>query len=235
MPPSSPSSPRLSRRTFLWALAGGAPGRPDVVVEDWRGVAVGSHGIPSGWQRYETPGGHPAYDFSVIETQGRRALHMVSDGDHPTIVKEVTIDLGTTPRFEWEWRILAFAAGADLRQRATADATGHLFLVWPRFPAFARSRLIGYIWDPAVPVGTIIRSPKSPLATFIVVRSGHQERGAWVGEQRDVVADHRAIFGEPPAAGPGAVALSIDTNDTRSRAEAQFGRIAFTTERAPRT
>jgi hypothetical protein len=233
MMPAAPTLP-LSRRTFLLALAGGVAGRPAAVVEDWRGVAVGTRGIPPGWQRYETPGGHPAYDFSLVEAQGRRALQMVSEGDHATIVREVAVDLGTTPLFEWDWKILAFPAGADLRRRATADATGHLFLVWPRFPAFARSRLIGYVWDPSLPAGTIVPSPKTALVTFVVVRSGGQDQGAWVGEQRDVAADYRAVFGETPASGPGAVALSIDTNDTRSRAEAHVGQIAFTAGRPPR-
>jgi hypothetical protein len=34
------------------------------------------------------------------------------------------------------------------------------------------------------------------------------------------------VYGEAPA-DPKAIALSIDTNDTRSSAEALFGRIAF--------
>jgi hypothetical protein len=41
-----------------------------------------------------------------------------------------------------------------------------------------------------------------------------------------VAADYRRIYGEP-APRPGAVALSIDTNDTRASAAARFGRIAF--------
>jgi hypothetical protein len=41
-----------------------------------------------------------------------------------------------------------------------------------------------------------------------------------------VAADYRRIYGEP-APKPGAVALSIDTNDTRATAAARFGRIAF--------
>jgi DUF3047 family protein len=76
--------------------------------------------------------------------------------------------------------------------------------------------------------GTIVPSPKTSLATFIIVRSGERERGTWVTQQRDVAADYRAAFGETPDSAPGAVALSIDTNDTRSRAEARFGRLAFT-------
>ena len=46
-------------------------------------------------------------------------------------------------------------------------------------------------------------------------------------ERRNVYEDYRRAFGEDPE-DPRAVAISIDTNDTRSTAEALVGRIAFT-------
>ena len=41
-----------------------------------------------------------------------------------------------------------------------------------------------------------------------------------------MAADYRRVYGEAPPK-PGAVALSIDTNDTRASAAARFGRIAL--------
>jgi hypothetical protein len=64
------------------------------------------------------------------------------------------------------------------------------------------------------------------MVTFIVVRSGGQGVGEWAEQQRDIVADYRAIFAESVSDLRG-VALSIDTNDTHSKAEAMVGRIAF--------
>ena len=230
----------MSRRSLLFAAAGAILGRTTglagagglagaegpITVEDWRRVSVGSHGVPPGWEKYETPRGDPAYDFTVVEDDGRRALAMRSAGDHSTIAHRVQADLEATPRLHWQWKVRRFPRGADLRARATSDATGHLFVIWPRFPALLRSRLIGYVWDPALPAGTVVPSTKTGTVTFVVVRSGPAEQDRWVEERRDVAADHRRIFGEAPAA-PGAVALSIDTNDTRSAAEALFGAIAF--------
>ena len=68
----------LSRRAFLQAAAAGLLHRSGrawsagahVPVEDWRGAPVGSNGVPAGWQKYETPGGHPAYDFTVVDRAG---------------------------------------------------------------------------------------------------------------------------------------------------------------------
>jgi Protein of unknown function (DUF3047) len=203
--------------------AGAGPVEP---VEDWSQVPLGARGVPPGWEKYETPRGHPAYDFTVVEDGGRRALTLRSADDHSTIAKQIRVDLGATPLLTWQWKVVSLPRGADLRERATSDATGHIFVVWPRFPALVRSRLVGYVWDPSLPVGTVVNSRKTGTVTFVVARSGERELGRWVDERRDVVADHRKIFGEAPAA-PGAIALSIDTNDTRATAEALFGRITF--------
>jgi Protein of unknown function (DUF3047) len=225
------STQPLARRTFLQGAGavlltrGRAWGAGShVPVEDWSAAPVGSKGVPTGWQKYETPGGHPAYDLTVVEDAGRRSLHMKSAGEHSTIAKEVRADLAATPILAWQWRVISLPQGANLRNRATSDATGHILAVWPRFPAFARSRLVGYVWDPALPVGTVIPSRKTAAVTFIVVRRGEPGLGQWLDERRDVADDYRNLFGEAPPLLP-VLALSIDTNDTRSPAESLFGRI----------
>ncbi len=228
----------LSRRALLLATMtttlGRGLARPDsartspagTTVEDWRQATLGARGVPAGWEKYETPRGNPAYDFTVVEDEGRRALAMRSASDHSTIAHPVDVDLGVTPVLAWQWKVMSLPRGADLRERATSDATGHLFVIWPRFPALLRSRLIGYVWDRALPVGTIVKSTKTGTVTFVIARSGEAGLGQWTEARHDVAADHRRIFGEAPEA-PGAIALSIDSNDTRSTAEARFGRIGF--------
>jgi hypothetical protein len=228
MPTSS-----VSRRHLLGAalLAGlgprslaAAPAR--VVVEDWRGQRLGANGVPGGWRAYETPGGHPRYNFTIVDDHGRRALDLRSADDHSTIAHEVKVDLKATPMLEWSWKVVALPAGADLRQKSASDATGHIFVIWPRFPEMLRSRLIGYVWDPSLPAGTIVPSAKTGTVTFVIMHSGRAGLGSWHDERRDVAADYLRLYGEkaPP---PRAVALSIDTNDTRAPAEALFGSIAF--------
>ncbi len=162
----------------------------------------------------------------MVEDTGHRRLKMCSADDHSTIARSVGINLGTTPVLAWQWRMIRQPAGADLRKRETSDAAGHLFAVWPRFPAFLRSRLIGYIWDPVLAVGTVLSSQKTATITYIVARSGESQRGQWQDEQRDLARDHAMIFGEAATTLP-ILALSIDTNDTRAVAETLFGRIEF--------
>jgi len=221
----------LSRRALLLSAGLGLLARGRAwgagarhLVEDWSAAAAGTRGVPPGWQKYETLGGHPAYDFTVVDAGGGLALHMRSAAEHSTIVREVRADLDATPILSWRWRMISLPQGADLRKRETSDASGHIVAVWPRFPAFARSRLISYVWDPALPVGTVVPSRKTAMVTFIVVRQGAQGLGQWIDERRNVADDYQKLYGESPPPLP-VIALSIDTNDTRSTAEAVFGRI----------
>ena len=206
----------MTRRAYA-----AAPGK---VVEDWRGAPAGAHGVPPGWRPYATIGGNPVYDFTVVEDEARRALRMRSVNEHSTIARDVTIKLAETPILEWSWKVTRLPAGADLRRKETSDTTGHIFLVWPRFPAMVRSRVIGYVWDEHLAPGTVETSRKTGLVTFIVVRSGTVELGRWFTERRNVAEDYRRVFRESPV-DPQAIALSIDTNDTRAPAETTFGAI----------
>jgi len=224
---------RLTRRQLLAAgaglLAGGGQARAAVdraVVEDWRTASLGHQGIPPGWRSWETPGGRPRYDFTVMEDGGHRALRLRSENEHSTIAHELSIDLASTPILTWWWKVVSFPDGADLRERATSDATGHLLVIWPRFPEMLRSRLIAYVWEPRAPADAVFASKKTGMVTYVVLRSGPAGLGAWVEERRDVAEDYRRIYGAAPP-NPPVLALSIDTNDTRAHAESLVGPIAF--------
>lgn len=196
------------------------------LVEDWTQQVIGAGGVPAGWKRYETPGGRPRYDFTVVGEDGVRGLRVRSRDEHSTIAKEVHVDLRATPILEWSWKVVKLPEGGDVRKKETSDLTGHLLLGWPRAPALLRTRLIGYAWEATAPAPTMERSRKSSLVTFFVLRSGPAEVGRWIVERRNIRDDYARAFGEEPPS-PGVVAISIDTNDTHSTAEAVIGRIAF--------
>lgn len=202
------------------------PVSAETTVEDWQGQSVGTRGIPSGWEPYRTPGGHPAYDFSVVDVGGRRALRLSSHGDRSTIARAVQVDLKATPVLEWSWKAVRLPAGADVRRSATSDSAAQVLVVWPRPPELLRSRIIAYAWDTTAPANSIERSRKAGTVTFVIVRSGPAELARWLTERRNVYEDYRRIYGGEPDA-VRAIALSIDTNDTRAPAEALVGPIVF--------
>jgi hypothetical protein len=62
---------------------------------------------------------------------------------------------------------------------------------------------------------------------FIVVRSGSADLGKWITEKRNVLEDYKMIYGENPGEPAGAITLSINSQNTGSRAESLFGKILF--------
>ena len=208
-------------------VAGPALAGPAVVLEDWTTQPLGARGIPAGWRGQTW--GRPAYDLTVELDGAARVLRLRSRDEGSTITKEIRgqVDLRATPILEWRWKAVELPAGGDSRRRAEDDQAAQLFVVWPRSPEFLRSRILGYVWDTAAPVGTVARSEKTGTVTYIVIRSGPADLGRWVTQRRNVLEDYRRIFGEEPEA-PGAIALAIDTNDTHTRAESFMGPIRFT-------
>ena len=198
-----------------------------LLVEDWSKLAVGVKGVPDGWKGDQI-WGNPKHDFTVVENDGRRVIQLKSRNDSSTITKELTGKwrLKDTPILEWSWKVVTLPKGADSRSKHTDDQAAQLYLVWPRFPKELRSRLIGYVWDTQAPAGLVVKSEKTSMVTYVVVRSAATELGRWLTERRDVVADFKKIYGEEPE-NPEAISIAIDSDDTNSAAESFFGPIAF--------
>lgn len=199
----------------------------EVVVEDWSAAPVGVKGIPPGWHKQDW--GSPTYDFTVVEQDGKRVVHLKSAGDSSNVNKDIRgkVRLADTPVLEWTWKVTALPKGADARRAATDDEAAQLYVVWPRFPQALRSQIIGYIWDTTAPVGSVFKSEKSGTVTYIVVRSGPADLGKWVTERRDVREDFKRIYGEDPPDEPGGISFGIDSDDVKGTAESYVGRIAF--------
>jgi hypothetical protein len=197
-----------------------------VVIEDWSAAPVGHKGVPPDWAKQGW--GSPAYDFTVVEEDGKRVLHLKSAGDSSNVNKDIRgmVSLAETPVLEWTWRVTALPKGADARKGETDDEAGQIYVVWPRFPQSVRSQIIGYIWDTTAPVGSVFKSKKSGTVTYVVVRSGPAELGKWVTERRNVRADFKRIYGEEPE-DPGGVSFGIDSDDVKGSAESYMGRILF--------
>jgi Protein of unknown function (DUF3047) len=204
----------------------GAWAADGIAVADWSQYSLGTKGIPEGWKGGDW--GNPKYDFAIVESDGQRVLHLRSEGDSSTISRDVKgkLDLKQTPILEWRWKITRLPRGADARKSATDDEAGQIYVTWPRFPEAVRSRIIGYIWDTTAPVGAIFKSEKTGTVTYVVVESGPAKLGRWIVEHRNVAEDFKKIYGVEPDA-PGAVSISIDSDDTKSSAEAFVGSVLF--------
>jgi hypothetical protein len=219
---------RVGAALVLLALASAralAADSPIMLVEDWSRQPEGRTGIPSGWKGHSW--GNPKYDFAVVVDGSARVLRLLSQGDNSTITRDVAIDVKKFPILTWRWKVVTLPAGADSRRKETDDQAAQLYVTFPRFPTAVRSRVIGYVWDTTAPVGTFVPSTNSNNVTYVIQRSGGADRNRWLTETRNVYDDYRRIFGDEPAEELRAVSVAIDSNDTRSSAEAFVGEIVF--------
>lgn len=130
----------------LLAVAAGV-----VVIEDWSEYPVGTRGLPAGWQRQSW--GNPTYDFTIVEDDRRRVLHMKSHHENSTLTKDIKgkVNLRETPILEWSWKAVALPKDGDVRHGKTDDEAVQIYVIWPRVPEALRSRIIGYVWDTMAP------------------------------------------------------------------------------------
>jgi len=196
-----------------------------VVVEDWSKTPVGQKGVPNGWRTQSW--GNPKYEFEVVGESPTRVLHLVSNGDSSTINKDIKIDCKDYSVLQWRWKLVELPKGGDARKKATDDQALQIYVTFPRFPNAVRSRIIGYIWDTTAPAGTIVKSQKTALVTYVVMRSGDADIGKWITETRNVCEDYKKIYGEEPEEKVEVLSIGIDSDDTRSRAECYVGEILF--------
>jgi len=208
----------------LTALAAAAT---QVVIEDWKAYKVGTTGLPGEWKA-QNWGSANYQNLTIVDDDGHRALRTKSANDGLTLNREIKgkVNLRDSPILEWEWKAIVLPKGGNSCKKATDDQAAQVFVVWPRFPEAVRSRIIGYVWDTTQPVGTICKSEKTGMVTYLVVRSGPVDLNRWLTEQRNVVEDFKKIYGETPD-DPAVLSIATDSNDTQSTSEAMIGVLRF--------
>jgi hypothetical protein len=207
-----------------------AEGRVRVPVTDQLPSRLPSSGVPAGWEVREFTG---EASVELVRNQGRVAMRLRSERTSFALHRDVVVDLRQHPILTWSWKVMRLPAGGDVRDSGRDDQAAQVYVVFPRWPApRTSSDVIGYVWDGRAPAGTTLAHPKAPNVRIVVMQSGSARRDTWVREQRNVAEDYRTLFGrQPPRVGK--VALMIDSNDTRSEAEALFGDLTFARPGAP--
>ncbi|MDH5700853.1 MAG: DUF3047 domain-containing protein [Nitrospirota bacterium] len=165
----------------------------------------------------------------VVQEDHRKVLRLEADQGCISLFRSLTMNLQANPLVSWEWSVLTLPTGAASGQSKRDDHGAALYLVFSSREAPSRKVTLGYVWDNARPVGTVLTRPKDPSVRYLVVRSGPDQLGTWLTEERNVLADYRRIFGEEPSMLDG-MSLVVDSDQTSSKAASLFGPITFHSE-----
>jgi hypothetical protein len=169
-------------------------------------------------------------EIELITEHKGTVLKLRSHQSNVAMYKKMHVDLDQHPNLSWEWKVTELPLEGDARDGERDDQAAGIYVVFPKFPAFFNSRIIGYVWESDVPKGTMLKSRNDSRVHYIVVRSGKDEAGEWMQEMRNVKRDYEKIFKEKAPA-VGGVSLMIDSDHTQSSSESFFGKIYFSPEK----
>ena len=173
--------------------------------------------------------------FEVHEEDGKPYLSSKSQdactGLFVKMEQPATPDLWVS----WKWRAHEFPQKKHpelLSNRSEDDFSARFYVIFLA-SNFFRSDVIEYIWDEKFPPGTSADSPYSERVKLLVIRSGPPgpENGGWVSEERNLYKDYQKLFGKAPRNPVGLVALMSDSDNTQTRASADFAEIILKKKR----
>lgn len=188
------------------------------------------HFEPAAMLKWETEEFSGYTDYSLVDIDGRQALHAQCDDAASGLWLRREIDLNKTPIVEWSWRVDETFEGIDETTRAGDDYPARLYVVqdggWLRW----RTRAINYVWASEMPAGEDWPNAYVSQARVVAVRSGPpDEPGTWHTERRNVREDFRH-FHDRDVDTIDAIALMTDCDDTGATAEAWYGPVRFLPE-----
>lgn len=131
------------------------------------------------------------------------------------------------PVVSWKWRVEKFPEKKlpeNLERQDEDDFAARVYVIFPAH-FFTNSKVLEYIWAERLPIGTVGTSPYSKNIKIFVLRSGHAQSGEWKSEERDVIKDYQAAFGNNPDYDIGAIAFMTNTEHTASNAAAMYDEI----------
>ena len=203
------------------------------------------------WRVVGVPGGKvPLTDFQLVALDGQQVLKVEAIKSYGNLVHALPAGFVPAPglMLRWRWRLDQSLPLADLRRREGDDAAlkvcalfgqplDKLKLIDRTVLRLARaasaenlpSATLCYIWDPLLPVGTVLSNAYSSRVRLIVVNGEQQPPGQWHTQARDLAADFRRAFADEGSVVPPltAVLVGADSDNTAGRSLGYVGDVSL--------
>lgn len=199
-----------------------------VAMADRPSVPVGrfSAGDLQGWESKSFAG---KTEYTLVETNGRRALRAVSRATASGIYREIAVDLKRTPFLNWSWKVNNVLEGVNERSKSGDDYPARVYVVVSGGVFFWKTRSLNYVWSSTQPVDSSWPNAYTGNVWMLAVESGSAKAGQWVSEKRNIREDFERLFGKEIDR-IDAVAIMTDTDNSGQAATAWYGDIFFTAD-----
>lgn len=144
--------------------------------------------IPKGWELKEWNG---KADILIENENGNNLFHLKSSKSSFALHKELKFNLKEYPIIRWKWKVARLPDGGDVRNKKMDDQAAQIYVVFPRFPAMVKSRVIGYIWESSAPSGSITESKNAYIPNILCCKAekkglgnGLRKRGMYMPTTR---------------------------------------------------
>jgi hypothetical protein len=202
-------------------------------------------GVASTWEHQLFPG-KTATRYRYVYTDGRHALRAHTQASIGLLHQKIRLSAAELAQVQFSWKVPALIANADMALRDADDSPVRLVLVFEgdRSKFSTKNAMLSelahtltgepmpyatlmYVWCNTRAPGSVIVNPRTDRIRKLVVESGAGRLNQWLDYRRDIAADFKAAFGEPPGALLG-VGIMTDTDNTRSETQAWYGPVTLT-------
>lgn len=192
-----------------------------------------------GWHPVALPGKKPTHYETVLK-DGRPAWLASADASASMLRRKVNVDAAALRDVQFSWRVDALMPDTSVSEVDRSDASARVILAFDgdvsKLSARTRAMFelahaltgepppyatLMYVWDAKAPVGSVIVNGRTDRVRKIVVDSGSAALTQWRLHRRDIAADFKLAFGEPPGALL-AMGVMTDSDNSRQRTQAWY-------------
>jgi hypothetical protein len=163
--------------------------------------------------------------YRLVKEAGRTVVHATSTDSASGLIRRISFQPAKHRYLRWSWKIAGTVKGGDERSKRGDDYAARLYVVF-KGRYFWQTKAVNYIWANRLAKGDSVQNAFTANARMIAVESGNEKAGQWLSEERDLLGDYRALFGEEPQRAD-AIAIMTDTDNTGGTAEAWYGGITL--------
>ena len=207
----------------------------------------GVEGLPAGWQHIPPSKTVASTRYRMVREADADVLQAESRGSASSLYRPLEVNPAVYRVVTWRWKIQKVLAKADAPGKIGSDHPAQVFVkfrydrtkasLWERttywayrtwYGEYPHAGVLHYVWDRRLPRGTAHDVPDARKERVIVVRSGPEDTGRWVKEERNLYEDYRQAFGREPFPIAG-VGVMTDTDEAGETAVAWYGQIVLRT------